>query len=131
MDLKIIVSFLTTAWLVVGLLIVYYTIYHDPHVQPSHSPDGRAGGEFRANPFDVSLYQAKNAVFRIVGSLFAKCADAIGHREVLNKFSKDYRPGPAAEAALVQVGQDFLISAILQKQHQVTKIIAPDDFGSE
>ncbi|KAK8000777.1 hypothetical protein PG990_013377 [Apiospora arundinis] len=97
----IIISFLTTAWLVVGLLIVYYVIYYDPHVQPNHSLGGRAHGQFRTNPFDVNLYRAKKAVILMARSRLAKCADAIGHREALNKFSEDYRPGPAAEAALI------------------------------
>ncbi|KAK7962928.1 uncharacterized protein PG986_003753 [Apiospora aurea] len=101
---RIIVSFIITAWLVVGLLIDYYALYHDPCLRREGGRGDRNPGEYRANPLDVCLYRARDVIFHTMESALVNSAKVAGHTKIMEKLSRgDYRPGPATEAGLVKI----------------------------
>ncbi|KAK8074461.1 hypothetical protein PG997_009124 [Apiospora hydei] len=65
---------------------------------------GRNPGEFRANPFDVCLYRARDMIFHTVESVLVNSAKVAGQTKIMEKLSRgDYRPGPDTEAGLVKI----------------------------
>ncbi|KAK8132162.1 hypothetical protein PG999_000335 [Apiospora kogelbergensis] len=97
-----VISFLVTAWLVVGLIVVYYAIYYNPHLRPRDQSGGDPD-EFRANPFDLCLYRAKDTSSRMIRSILMSSARMIGQAEILTNLFGNSRFGPATGAGFVRI----------------------------
>ena len=63
-------GFLGTAWLVVLILVVYYSLFYNPNLDPfSDGPDKVMD---RPNPVDMVFYNARN---KLLGVLFPRNED--------------------------------------------------------
>ncbi|KAK5659365.1 hypothetical protein OQA88_1458 [Cercophora sp. LCS_1] len=72
----VVVGFLTTAWLVVFILVVYYLLFYDPTLDPFNDDNDPNKILDRPNPVDMVFYNIRN---KILGTVFPENEDGTQH----------------------------------------------------